>query len=166
VTSLQEHVTQLALALLRQQQWHWEQRTTPVATSTPAPAPITAPATPAALSEPDQPHARSRALPLIESGADGSCVVISPTEGVLPFFPDSPEWFAWLSGLTAFTFEGHQGRFSATRKFRQGQRIQSWNVHRSLHGRSCTLYLGLTPTLTLARLQDMATAVHTRLTAL
>jgi len=35
-----------------------------------------------------------------------------------------------------------------------------------MHGRSCTLYLGLTPTLTLARLQAMAGAVHTRLTAL
>jgi len=68
--------------------------------------------------------------------------------------------------LTAFTFEGQNGRFSATRKFRHGQRIQSWNVHRSLHGRSCTLYLGLTPTLTLARLQDMAAAIHARLTAL
>jgi len=93
-------------------------------------------------------------------------VAISPTEGVLPLLPDSPQWFAWLSCLTAFTFEGQNGRFSATRKFRHGQRIQSWNVHRSLHGRSCTLYLGLTPTLTLARLQDMAAAIHARLTAL
>ena len=56
--------------------------------------------------------------------------------------------------------------FSATRKFRHGKRIQSWNVHRSLHGRSCTLYLGLTPVLTLARLQEMATTVQARLTAL
>jgi hypothetical protein len=85
---------------------------------------------------------------------------------VLSLLPDSPAWFAWLSSLTAFTFEGLQGRFSATRKFRQGQRIQSWNVHRSLHGRSCNLYLGLTPTLTLARLEDIAAAVHARLSAL
>jgi hypothetical protein len=33
-----------------------------------------------------------------------------------------------------------------------------------LHGRSCTVYLGLTPTLTLARLQEMATRVQARLT--
>lgn len=109
---------------------------------------------------------RSRALPLIQVRADGSVVVIAPTEGVLSLVPDSAAWFAWLSSLTAFSFEGQEGRFSATRKFRQGSRVQSWNVHCSLHGRSCTLYLGLTPTLTLARLQEMAVAVHTRLTAL
>jgi hypothetical protein len=96
--------------------------------------------------------------------ADGSVVAIAPTEGVLSLVPDSPAWFAWLSSLTAFTFEDQHGHFSATRKFRHGQRVQSWNVHRSLHGRSCTLYLGLTPTLTLARLRDMAAAVQARLT--
>jgi hypothetical protein len=92
-------------------------------------------------------------------------VTIAPDEGVLSGVPDSPAWFAWLSCLTAFSFESQQGRFSATRKFRQGERVQSWNVHCSMHGRSCTLYLGLTPTLTLARLQEIA-AVSRRLTAL
>lgn len=67
--------------------------------------------------------------------------------------------------MTSFSFEGQHGRFSATRKFRAGQRIQSWNAHRSLHGRSCTVYLGLTPTLTLARLEEMAATVQARLTA-
>ena len=88
-----------------------------------------------------------------------------PGVGVLPLVPDSPEWFAWLGSLTSFSFEDQRGHFSATRKFRHGERIQSWNVHRSLHGRSCNLYLGLTPTLTLARLQEMVIAVHARLTA-
>jgi hypothetical protein len=90
-------------------------------------------------------------------------VLIAPTEGVLSFAPDSPEWFAWLSSLISFTFEGQHGRFSATRKFRKGQRIQSWNIHRSLHGRSCNVYLGLTPTLTIARLEEIATTVQARL---
>ena len=116
--------------------------------------------------EPSPTRTRSRALPLIQVRSDGSVVVISPTEGVLPLVPDSPAWFAWLSEQTAFSFQGPQGHFSATRKFRHGQRIQSWNVHRSLHGRSCTLYLGLTSALTLARLQEMATHVQARLTAL
>ena len=180
VATLQAQVTELALALLRAS----------LAPSSP-PAPLAAPATrsspvattvaaspacaPARVKgatartvppEPEPTRARSRALPLIQVCVDGSVVVIAPTQGVLPLVPDSPEWFAWLSSLEAFSFEDPSGRFSATRKFRQGQRIQSWNVHRSLHGRSCTLYLGLTPTLTLARLQEMAVAVHTRLTAL
>lgn len=182
VATLQAQVTELALVLVRGSFAHCYQPATslPAPLAAPgapcAPAPTTAadsaPARVKALApravppEPERTRARSRALPLIQVRADGSVVAIAPTEGVLSVVPDSPAWFAWLSSLTAFTFEDHQGRFSATRKFRQGQRIQSWNVHRSLHGRSCTLYLGLTPTLTLARLQEMAAAVHARLTAL
>src|SRR6266487_3250120 len=106
VASLQEHVTQLALALVRQQQWQWEQHAapclpplpSPVANSTPAPPAgrIAVMAKPSALPESDRPRSRSRALPLIEYGADGSYVVISPTQGVLALTPDSAEWFDWL----------------------------------------------------------------------
>ncbi len=94
VASLQEHVTQLALALVHEQQWHWQLRVaspaqslpSPLATSTPAPkahiAPTPgrspAPAKPAASAKPDRP--RSRALALIEEGADGQYVVIAPTK--------------------------------------------------------------------------------------
>jgi hypothetical protein len=179
VATLQAQVTELALALVRGSFAHSHQSPTslPIPLSAPlAPCPlpptasalarVQAPAPPVVSPDDARTRARSRALPLIQVRADGSVVVISPSEGVLPLLPDSPAWFAWLASLTAFTFEGLQGRFSATRKFRQGQRIQSWNVHRSLHGRSCTLYLGLTPTLSLARLQEMAAAVQARLTAL
>jgi hypothetical protein len=180
VASLQGQVSELALALLRASLAPAHQPTisppAPLAVSLApcspapppalAPAPVSASAPPAGPPEPRQARARSRALPLIQVRADGSVVVMAPTEGVLALDPDSAAWFAWLSSLTAFSFEDQLGRFSATRKFRQGQRIQSWNVHRSLHGRSCTLSLGLTPTLTLTRLEDMAAAVHARLTAL
>jgi hypothetical protein len=179
VTTLQAQVTELALALLRQSFVHQPLSSAmPTLASAPACIPTPTPAmtkatargvdalTRAVEPEPSQPRTRSRALPLIQVRTDGSVVVISPTEGVLPLVPDSPAWFAWLSEQTAFSFDGPQGHFSATRKFRHGQRIQSWNVHRSLHGRSCTLYLGLTPALTLARLQEMATTVQARLTAL
>ena len=182
VSTLQAQVTELALVLARGSLAHCCQP------ATSPPAPLAAPAAPCAPAsttavdsvparvnvlapravppEPERTRARSRALPLIQVRADGSVVAIAPTEGVLSVVPDSAGWFAWLSSLTAFSFEGKLGRFSATRKFKEGQRIQSWNVHRSLHGRSCTLYLGLTPTLTLAHLEDMAAAVHARLTAL
>lgn len=177
VTTLQTQVTELALALLRQSFAHQPPTSTvPVlAPSVPACTPTqdsvrgsarVKASTPSMVEPlPEPPRTRSRALPLIQVRTDGSVVVISPTQGVLPLVTDSPAWFAWLASLTAFSFEGQDGHFSATRKFRHGQRIQSWNVHRSLHGRSCTLYLGLTPALTLARLQEMALAVHTRLTA-
>lgn len=182
VTTLQAQVTELALLLARAGVAHGSQPATAALTRPPAPGLASAPAgptasdaaparvtgqTPRAVPAQAAPtRRRSRALPLIQVRADGSVVAIAPQEGVLSVVPDSPAWFAWLSSLTAFAFESQQGRFSATRKFRQGQRVQSWNVHSSLHGRSCTLYLGLTPTLTLARLQEMALAVHTRLTAL
>jgi hypothetical protein len=182
VSTLQAPVPELALLLVRAS---WAQA------GPPATSDVTLPATPgvaAASADPAARHAppaaataetpravpaaplrsrtRSRALPLIQVRADGSVVAIAPNEGVLSLGPDTAAWFAWLSSLTAFSFESPQGRFSATRKFRQGQRVQSWNVHSSMHGRSCTLYLGLTPTLTLARLQEIAAAVSRRLTAL
>ncbi len=178
VTTLQAQVTELALALVRQSFAHQPPTSAvpvlapPVPACTPTPARASGSArvkasTPRAVEpEPSPPRRRSRALPLIQVRTDGSVVVISPTEGVLPLVPDSPAWFDWLGSQTAFGFSDQHSHFSATRKFRQGQRIQSWNVHRSLHGRSCTLYLGLTTHLTLARLQEIALAVQARLTGL
>ncbi len=185
VSTLQAQVTELALALLRMSLVPSSPPATPSSAPPAAPAPkslpLAPPVSPATACapagvKPPTPRAvpsaasptrtRSRALPLIQVRPDGSVIIIAPCEGVLPLIPDSPQWFAWLSSIEAFSCEGPTGRYSATRKFRQGQRIQSWNVHRSLHGRSCTLYLGQTPTLTLARLHEMAIAVHTRLTTL
>jgi hypothetical protein len=175
VATLQGQVTELALALLRGSfsQFSISASAPPQLSSrSPAhstPTQTSRSKTPASrVSSPalEQPPARSRAQPLIEVRADGTYVVISPTEGVLSLAPDSPEWFAWLASLTAFSFQGKLGRYSASRKFRDGQRIQSWMAHRSLHGRSCGLYLGQTLTLTLARLEEMAATVQARLTAL
>jgi hypothetical protein len=182
VATLQEQVTHLALSVLREREWRWEERLsqpqalqpsspTPTVSMRPSLPPTrpsqlatpTPPAPPADLSAPE-PRSRSRALPLIEYGAEGTYLAICPTHGLLSLLPDSPEWFAWLASLTAFTFQGSQGRFSTTRKRRQGQRGQSWNAYRSLHGHSCTLYLGLTSHLTLAHLEEMAATIHTRLT--
>ena len=182
VVSLQEQVTHLALALLCTHQWHWP--AAPVPGSAPLSCAAASPATvqpgsadeafPSRCTATSQPLAagparaasrpRSQPLPLIEYGADGQYVIISPTQGVLSLVPASPAWFDWLSSLTAFTFQGVGGRFSTTRKLRQGQRVQAWSAYRSLHGRSCTLYLGLTSHLTLARLEEMAATIHARLT--
>ncbi len=184
VATLQEQVTHLALALLRERDWHGQARLSSAQAAVPLPAtntlvagptpshpdpsrlPVTdpAPKPAAAPSAPSRPRARSRALPLIEYGADGRYVVICPTQGMLSLVPDSPAWFDWLASLTAFTFVGATGRFSTTRKVRQGQRVQAWSAYRSLHGRSCYLYLGLTSHLTVARLEEMAATIHARLT--
>jgi hypothetical protein len=165
VLTLQTQVTELALALLRSTTASSPVISPPLCTPPPTPRPKTK-ALPAASPPPEPPRPRSRAVPLIEVRPDGSSVVIVPDAGVLPLVPDSAEWFAWLASLSRFAFQGQQGCFSATRKFRDGQRIQAWMVHRSLHGRSCGLYLGQTPPLTLARLEEMAAIVQTRLTSL
>ena len=171
VATLQAQVTELALALLAVRSSLCQPPSTAPLTSLAVseapcpPAPLTGPAPPPDAPTSERTRARSRALPLIQVRSDGSLLVIAPTQGVLPLLPDSAEWFAWLASIESFSFESSSGRFSATRKFRHGQRIQAWNVYCSLHGRSCTLYLGQTPTLTLARLHDMAGAVRARLTA-
>jgi hypothetical protein len=183
VLTLHTQVTELALALLRLRETpHALSSCAPVpeptmqaALSEPSAAPVTAARKRASIksssvhavapaSSPARP--RSRALPLIQVRPDGTVVVIAPKEGVLPLIPDSTAWFAWLSSIEAFSFECSSGHFSATRKIKKGQRIQAWHLHRSLHGRSCSLYLGLTKSLTLLRLEEMAAAAHARLTAL
>lgn len=163
VTTLQQQVTELALALLRER--------LPLSTHQipPPPSPNASPAqrlppVPCPSLKADRPAARSRALPLIEYGADGHYLILSPTQGVLSLVPDSPEWFAWLASLTSFTFRGRHGHFSADRRQRDGHLIQCWGARRSHHGRSCHLYVGATEHVTLARLEDMAAMMEKRLT--
>jgi hypothetical protein len=178
IASLQTQVAELALALLAVHSSHPSPASpTPLAPDTAlAPASLSVPpeisVPPAAASSAsqkrlsDKPSPRTRVLPLIQLRDDDSVVVITSSQGIIPLLPDSPEWFAWLASIEAFAFDGPTGRYSATRKVRHGERIQAWNLHRSFHGRSCTLYMGQTPTLTLARLQTLATAASDRLTSL
>jgi hypothetical protein len=175
VATLQAQVTELALALLRAVSA--SQASAPVPAARPAPAPSSSPRTPRATPtmprptrpapspDPQPPRTRSRALPLIEVRPDGTPVVISPTEGVLPLVPDSPDWFAWLASLKSFSFCCLHGSFNANRRFDHGKPIQSWNLRRTLHGRSGALYLGPTHTLTLSHLQEMTAALHARQTS-
>ncbi|BCL83607.1 hypothetical protein ccbrp13_60720 [Ktedonobacteria bacterium brp13] len=58
-------------------------------------------------------RARTHMLPLVEYGAQGRYVIISPQEGELSLLPDSPAWFDWLASLASFRFVGQQGRLSA-----------------------------------------------------
>jgi len=86
-------------------------------------------------------------------------VLICPQEGELPFTADSLEWFDWLCSLSSFRFIGHSGRFTA---YREGQR--SWRAYRSFHGRNYKQSLGTTDRLTIARLEQVAGTLQSRLT--
>jgi hypothetical protein len=105
-------------------------------------------------------RARQRVTALIEYGAQGCYVLVCPQEGVLPFAPDSPEWFDWLATLTSFRFVGPQGRFHAQRDSKRGQRTRSWRAYRTIHQRSYKHYLGTTDHLTLAALEHAAATLQ------
>ncbi len=107
---------------------------------------------------PSEFRARSRVLPRVEIGAAGSYVLICPREGELPFTATSLEGFDWLCSLSSFRFLGHSGRFTASR---EGQR--SWRASRTFHGRNHKQSLGTTDRLTMARLEQVAGALQSRL---
>jgi uncharacterized coiled-coil protein SlyX len=100
-----------------------------------------------------------RVLPLVEYGAQGNYVVISPEEGLLSFEPDSPEWFARLSTLPSFRFVGQHGRFTAFRGYQCSSRT-SWWAHRQIHNHSHRRRLGLTALVTIECLEQAASSLQ------
>jgi hypothetical protein len=115
---------------------------------------------------PAEVRARSRVTALIEYGAQGQYVAVCPKLGVLALSPDSPEWFDWLASLKAFRFIGPPGRFSACRASKNGQHTRCWAARRVFHGHDFWHYLGITDRLTLASLEQAATALQARVDAL
>ena len=176
VTTLQEHLTQLTLELLRERSERYEQRLSTLEALLPQqPArpssvqelvpiasarPHSLPAAPRPL-QPAELHARSRILPRIEYGTQGLYVLICPQEGMLSFPLDSPEWFDWLASLASFRFLGPHGRFTA---YREGQ-TRTWKAYRTFHGRSHRRYLGITDRLTIARLEHVAASLQSEMTS-
>jgi hypothetical protein len=111
-------------------------------------------------------RARSRAIALIEYGAHGNYVTISPQVGELFLTPDSPEWFDWLATLSSFRFVGPLGRFSACRRSDDGQQTRSWIARRFFHGHDFIYYLGVTDRLTIEYLEQVAATLQSRVDAL
>ena len=175
VVTLQEHLTQLTLELLRERSERYERRLSALEALllqspdvSPAPHEFPAPmgdrgqesiSTHGRRLLPAELHARSRVLPRVEYGAAGDYVLVCPREGALSFLPDSQEWFDWLACLTSFRFVAPQGRFTA---YREGQR--SWRAYRTFHGQNHKQSLGTTDRLTIARLEEVAGMLQSRLT--
>jgi hypothetical protein len=172
VMALQEQVAHLTLELLRERSERYERRLSsleallsPGAPLVPVKAegaPVVAPHRERPFQRALQPgelRARARVMPRIEMGAAGSSVLICPHEGELAFAPDSPDWFEWLCSLSSFRFVGRSGRFTA---YREGQR--SWRAYRTVHGQNHKQSLGTTDRLTIARLEEVAGMLHSRLT--
>jgi hypothetical protein len=108
---------------------------------------------------PHRPHPaesrRRRIIPLIEYGADDHYVMLCPQEGELPLEPDSEEWFVWLASLSSFRFVGKQGYLGAFRMYHQGP-TRSWYGYRKYHRHRYQYYMGVTETLTVAHLEQIA----------
>ena len=172
VMALQEQLAQLTLELLRERSERYERRLSSLEAllSQGAPlvpvkveeAPVVAPQRERPFQRSLQPgelQARARVIPRVEMGAAGSYVLICPHEGELAFAPDSLEWFEWLCSLSSFRFVGHSGRFTA---YREGQR--SWRAYRTFQGQNHKQSLGTTDRLTVARLEQVAGMLQSRLT--
>ena len=98
-------------------------------------------------------------LPLVEYGAQGKYVMISPEQGMLSFEPDSPQWFAWLSTLPSFRFVGQQGRFTAFRGY-QCSESTPWWAHRQIRNHSHKRRLGTTASVTIESLELAASSLQ------
>lgn len=68
--------------------------------------------------------------------------------------PDTPEYFAWLSGLKSFHFTGKEGHFTARQETRGKQTY--WSAYRKHDHRQLRRYLGATEKLSIAALEDAA----------
>lgn len=174
VTVLQTQLTDLTLQLLREREKRTEQRLQAleaqlrvVRDDTLAPLAGSAPRVPEQQEMPSlvchPTEKRTPLIPLIEYGARGQYMLISPEEGELLITPDSLEWFAWLASLSSFRFVGKSGRFSARRGYNRGPN-RSWYAQRGIHQKNYSKYLGVSEHLTTVRLEQVAAHFQSYLT--
>lgn len=174
VTTLQEHLTHLALELLHERELRSERRLQALEALLQQPATIASSSPISTRAEgskrkegaaqtpglpPTHRRPRARVLPLIAYAASGRYVVICPSVGELSLVPDSPEWFAWLASLSSFQFVGKLGRFSAHRVFHQGP-TRYWQANRVIHQHRYKPYLGGTEHLTIDCLEQVAATLQ------
>ncbi len=173
--TLQEHLTQLTLELLRERTERYEIRIVALeaklSQSTERSASLQELASEDGLRQahssshswlpqPAELRARPRIIPHIEYGTEGTYVLACPREGVLSVTTDSQEWFNWLASLTSFRFVGPEGRFTA---YREGQ-TRSWKAYRTFHDRTYRRSLGVTSRLTIAHLEQVAAVLQSAMT--
>ena len=105
---------------------------------------------------------QAQVLALVEYAGEGQYVVISPRGGLLPFEPESPAWFAWMTTCSSFRFVGKSGRLTAHRELHNVSRAV-WRAHRNIRNHTYNVRLGKTESLTIAALEQAAAALHAHL---
>jgi len=158
ISALQQQVADLTLLL--QQQAHPPERAAPTQPSktgkrTPKPAPRS-------RSAAKPPRKPVHVIPRVEYDKQGHYVVICPKHGVLPFEPDTQEWFAWLREHDSFRFVGRSGHFSAHHEWRVKK--GAWRAHRHIRNHVYVVRLAPAQELTIAVLEQAAEALQAHLT--
>jgi transposase-like protein len=126
--------------------------------------PSSTPASPAPRSRPTAktPPKPAHVIPRVEYGKEGRYVVICPKRGVLPFEPETQEWFAWVAEQDSFRFVGKAGHFTAHHEWRVPK--GAWRAHRHIRNRVYIQRLASNHELTIAVLEQAALALQARLT--
>jgi DNA-binding transcriptional MerR regulator len=158
IAALQQQVTELTRLL----QQHTQPSAHPAAPAqkpkrSPTPAPRARPA--AVASKP--PRKPAHVIPRVEYVSEGHYVVICPKKGVLPFEPDTPEWFAWVTKQDSFRFVGRAGHFSAHHEWCVPK--GAWRAHRHIRNHNYILRLAPNHELTIAVLEQAAAALQAHL---
>ena len=147
---LQQHSPELAIPLA-------PTKPTSTATSPAKPtrsAPRSRPAATAFAKTPPKPV---HVIPRVEYCEEGHSMVICPKHGLLPFEPDTQEWFAWVAEQDSFRFVGKSGYFTAHHEWRVPK--GAWRAHRHIRNRNYTLRLAPNQELTMAVLEQAAEAL-------
>jgi hypothetical protein len=102
---------------------------------------------------------------VIERMDKGTYFIYAPDTGQQECAPDTPEWFAWLTGHRAFHFKGILGhctvRCEQKHKRDEGKpSLWYWYAYRKVYGRQHKRYLGATEAVTVAKLEDVAGELH------
>src|SRR5437588_327912 len=70
---------------------------------------------------------------------------------------DTPDWYAWLSTASTFTFHSEHGTFTARKELAGSRRGgEYWKAYRRRQGKLYRAYLGKSEELTLEQLQSVA----------
>ncbi len=161
IAALQQQVT----ALTRLLQQHCQEPAIPAASTQQAKSASrpSKPASPPPRSRPAAklPRKPVPVIPRVEYGDEGHYVVICPQHGVLPFEPDTPEWFAWVAEQSSFRFVGKGGSFSAHHEWRVKR--GAWRAHRHIRNQGYHLRLAPSQELTMAVLEQAAEALQAHL---
>src|SRR5438067_1436035 len=72
---------------------------------------------------------------------------------------ESAAWNAWLEREPSFAFQGRDGCHLTVLKEKRGQGRAYWTAYRSVGGKLKRKYLGASTKITLARLEEAATAL-------